>query len=120
MSNQLNVALQAVPSGTAVDFLNSGSLSGSVGISAQPKIHVTGVSVTNTDTTNNWDFKLFKGASGASVAATIVLHADVPAAGTAEVPLDVVLDVADFLTGFAPQTGANGKLVLNIQAQIYF
>lgn len=120
MSRQLNIALVAVPSGTAVDVLNSGTFGSSVGFTAAPKIRVTGVSAANTDNTNNWDFQLFKGASGGSSNSAMILHSDVPAGSTTFFPLNSVFDMADFLTCIAPQSGANGKLVLNVAAEIYF
>lgn len=117
----LNIQPQFVPA-AAGNLLNCNitSVSGPVGFTAtQPYLLVTHVRVTNNDSANH-TVKLFKGATGGSVAGTEIFWAG-GAAISAASWLDwfgkVRFDSADFLTGIADVAS---KVTIEIDAEIGF
>jgi hypothetical protein len=102
-----------------MDLLNGAfsSLSGPVGFTpSQPRIKVRRIKVTNNESTPH-DFILFKGASGGSDVGTEIYNGTLGGGTTVDIPMDLVLDSADFLTGKA---SASFKLVVIISADIDF
>lgn len=129
MSKRLDTSPQVVPYATVTDLLSGAVLSSLIG-AVIPQPQVTAKSVTIVDKTSGGvSFKLYKGASGGSVAGTEIFSGSTPSASfsagwprsaqTTVLPLDVVLESGETLTISVPGSGSS-PLTVTVSAEITF
>lgn len=112
MGRKLNIQPQFIMDGAGSDLLT-----GPGAASPQPRIRVTKIVVVAPVSPGGGSFVLYKGASGASVAGTEVLAANLSGVLTGIYDVDFVLESGDVLTGVAASFRA---LTILVSAEIEF